>query len=158
MIRRAIPQDTAALMALAEASDMFAAHELDVFARIVPALFDGARDDNHRWLVDDDGGVQGAAYVAPDVMAAGVWNLLFIAVHARQRRHGRGAALLRDIKRTLGEESGARLLIVETSGLDAFEPARSFYRKNGFDEEARIRDFYNAGEDKIVFRKALALG
>lgn len=41
------------------------------------------------------------------------------------------------------------------SGLDSFELTRSFYRKNGYDEEARIRDFYRAGDDKIVFRKAL---
>ncbi len=32
---------------------------------------------------------------------------------------------------------------------------RSFYRKIGNEEEARIREFYSAGVDKIVFRKAL---
>lgn len=50
-------------------------------------------------------------------------------------------------------------LQVETSGLESFEYVRGFYRKSGYDEEARIREFYKAGEDKIVFRKALtALG
>jgi len=48
-----------------------------------------------------------------------------------------------------------RILIVETSGLESFGATRAFYRKNGYDEEARIRDFYNPGEDKIVFRKVL---
>jgi ribosomal protein S18 acetylase RimI-like enzyme len=47
------------------------------------------------------------------------------------------------------------VLLVETSGLPAFARARAFYRARGFDEEARIRDFYAAGEDKIVFWKAL---
>ena len=50
---------------------------------------------------------------------------------------------------------GARVLLVETSGLPTFERTREFYRKNGYDLEARIRDFYKAGDDKIVFRKAL---
>lgn len=27
--------------------------------------------------------------------------------------------------------------------------------QNGYDEEARIRDFYGAGDDKIIFRKSL---
>ena len=31
------------------------------------------------------------------------------------------------------------------------------YFKNGYDEEARIREFYQAGEDKVVFRKMLHL-
>jgi ribosomal protein S18 acetylase RimI-like enzyme len=52
---------------------------------------------------------------------------------------------------------GVRLLLVETSGLPAFEGTRGFYRARGYAEEARIRDFYQAGEDKIVFRKLLAL-
>jgi ribosomal protein S18 acetylase RimI-like enzyme len=50
---------------------------------------------------------------------------------------------------------GARVLLVETSGLPSFERTRAFYRKCGYDEEARIRDFYKAGDDKIVYRKML---
>jgi ribosomal protein S18 acetylase RimI-like enzyme len=50
---------------------------------------------------------------------------------------------------------GARMLLVETSGLDGFARTRAFYRRLGYGEEARIRDFYRAGEDKIVFRKVI---
>ena len=52
-------------------------------------------------------------------------------------------------------EQGERVLLIETSGLDAFERTHNFYRKIGYEEEARIREFYAASEDKIVFRKAL---
>lgn len=48
-----------------------------------------------------------------------------------------------------------RMLIVETSGLPSFSGTRAFYVKCGCEEEGRIRDFYAAGEDKIVFRKVL---
>ena len=40
-------------------------------------------------------------------------------------------------------------------GLDEFERTRQFYRGLGYDEEARIREFYAAGEDKITYRKSL---
>ncbi len=50
---------------------------------------------------------------------------------------------------------GGRMLLVETSGLPDFERTRAFYRKCGYEEEARIRDFYAAGDDKVVFRKVL---
>jgi ribosomal protein S18 acetylase RimI-like enzyme len=53
-------------------------------------------------------------------------------------------------------ERGERLLLVETSGVESFEYVRAFYRKSGYQEEARIREFYAAGIDKIVFRKALS--
>jgi ribosomal protein S18 acetylase RimI-like enzyme len=45
--------------------------------------------------------------------------------------------------------------LVETSGLPKYDRARAFYTKCGYEEEARIRDFYTTGDDKIVFRKAL---
>jgi hypothetical protein len=51
--------------------------------------------------------------------------------------------------------SGERVLLVETSGLPEFGRTRAFYLHLGYAEEARIREFYQAGEDKIVFRKAL---
>jgi hypothetical protein len=52
-------------------------------------------------------------------------------------------------------ERGERVLLVETAGTDDFDYVRSFYRQNSYEEEARIREFYTAGVDKIVFRKAL---
>ena len=54
-------------------------------------------------------------------------------------------------------KGGERLLIVETSSLDGFERARDFYEKCGYTEEARIRDFYTTGDDKVVFLKQLSV-
>ncbi len=50
---------------------------------------------------------------------------------------------------------GQRVLLVETSGLPEFDRTRDFYRLLGYTEEARIHDYYAAGEDKVVFWKAL---
>ena len=47
-------------------------------------------------------------------------------------------------------------MLVETSALPAFARTRAFYRTNGYVEDARIREFYAPGEDKVVFCKALA--
>ncbi len=49
----------------------------------------------------------------------------------------------------------ARILIVDTLGTEEFRKTRDFYLKNGFDEEARIRDFYEEGGDKVVFWKRI---
>jgi hypothetical protein len=52
---------------------------------------------------------------------------------------------------------GGRMLIVETSGSPDFERTRKFYIQCGYEEEARIRDFYATDDDKVVFRKVLSL-
>jgi hypothetical protein len=53
------------------------------------------------------------------------------------------------------KDKGQRILIVETSGTDAFALTRKFYAQSGYDEEARIRDFWAPADDKVIFRKAL---
>jgi GNAT superfamily N-acetyltransferase len=90
-------------------------------------------------------------------MTDGTWNLLLVAVHPDRQGRGRGAALLGHVERALAAR-GARVLPVETSGSPAFGRARVFDRARGYDEEARIREFYQAGEDETVFRKAPAGG
>jgi len=106
------------------------------------------------WLTYDDGKPVAVAYCAPEPMTQGTWNLLLIAVHPDRQGKGYGAAMMHHLERALAA-NGQRVLLVETSGLPAFEKTREFYRKMGYDEEARIREFYQAGEDKIVFLKAV---
>ena len=52
--------------------------------------------------------------------------------------------------------SHERVLLVETSGLAEFARTCWFYAEIDYTHEARIREFYQEGEDKIVFWKALA--
>ncbi len=155
MIRPITPDDRTALIALAEASIPFQPHEIELINQMLSDYFGSATDSLEFWLTDDDNGLVGVAYVAPERMTEGTWNLYLIAVHPDCQRQGRGAALLAQVEKILTER-GERLLLVETSGIESFEYVRSFYRKSGYDEEARIRDFYSAGVDKIVFRKALS--
>lgn len=172
MIRAAIPSDVTELLAVTEAIGL-EAEEIgtlrsmlnEYFQASAPTLPSNApsnapsnvpsnvHSDEH-WLVDDDSGLVSVAYYAPERMTQGTWNLYLIAVRPEFQGKGRGSAMLRYVEDNL-RQKGERLLIVETSGLEYFAPARAFYRKNGFEQEARIRDFYSSGEDKIVFCKAL---
>ena len=154
MIRPAIPDDQPALMALGEATGLFQPHELEVLEGMLSEYFAGDLGDGYRWIVDDENGVLAAAYHAPEIMGDGVSNLYFIGVHPDRQGQGRGAALLRHVEEDLRGQ-GVRLLLVETSGADGFQATRAFYAKNGYDEEARIRDYYAPGDDKVIFRKLL---
>jgi GNAT superfamily N-acetyltransferase len=106
------------------------------------------------WFVAADQTIKALAYCAPERMTEGTWNLYLIAVDPAHQGRGIGAALMRHVETVLAAQ-GQRVLLVETSALPGFERTRQFYLKNGYTLEARIRDFYTAGEDKIVFHKAL---
>lgn len=155
MIRTATSEDQAKLLAIAAATGLFTPPELDGFGEMIGEHFDSEGAEDHCWIADDEDGLVGAAYYAPETFAEGVWNLYFIGILPSEQGKGRGTALIRHVEADL-RERGERLLLVETSSLESFEQTRSFYHQNGYHQEAKIRDYYNAGEDKIIFRKALS--
>ncbi len=107
------------------------------------------------WFVDETGGgLVGVAYMAPEKMTDGTWNLFWIAVDPSHQRQGRGKAMLDHVQAWLTAKE-ARILLVETSATEDFDYVRKFYAANGFEVEARIRDFYSAGIDKVVYWKQL---
>jgi ribosomal protein S18 acetylase RimI-like enzyme len=154
MIRLTTPDDTTALIALAAASGLFDPNQTDDLAQMLDRHFSDKDETQDIWLTDYDNEPVGIAYIAPERMTEGTWNLYLIAVHLDRQKQGRGKALLSYVEQMLMKR-GERILLVETAGTDDFEYVREFYRQNGYEEEARIREFYAAGVDKIVFRKEL---
>ncbi|MEB3213704.1 MAG: GNAT family N-acetyltransferase [Leptolyngbyaceae bacterium] len=154
MIRLTTPDDTNKLLALAEAIGLFEPNQIEELAQMLGQYFSNEADREGLWFTDDDNEPVGVAYVAPERMTDGTWNLYLIAIHPDYQGQGRGTALLSHVEQMLANR-GERVLLVETSGLKDFEYVRAFYRKSGYEEEARIREFYKVGDDKIIFRKAL---
>ena len=153
MIRPSTPDDTIALIAIADAIG-FQPTELDQLSEMLSDYFSGDSNSDRFWLTDDDNGPVGVAYCEAERMTNRTWNLQLIAIRPDRQGQGRGATLLRHVEQTLTAR-GERMLLVETSGLPEFERTRAFYRQCGYEEEARIRDFYATGDDKVVFRKVL---
>lgn len=154
MIRPIAPDDTTALIALANMTGLFEPKQLEELGEILSDYF-ATNSSNRFWIVDDDNGLVGVAYCEMERMTDGTWNLQLIAIRPDCQGQGRGATLLHHVERML-TTNGGRVLLVETSGLPDFERTRAFYSKCGYDEEARIRDFYKVGDDKIVYRKVLS--
>jgi len=145
-----MPDDTAALIALADATGLFGANQLEELGSMLSDYFGGNSDSNRLWITDDDNGAVGVAYCEMERMTDGTWNLQLIVIRPDRQGQGRGATLLGYVEQTLTARGG-RVLLVETSGLPDFERTRAFYSKCGYDKEAWIRDFYKAGDDKIVW-------
>lgn len=116
-------------------------------------------DHDHTWIVLEDpmGAIIGGAYFGPEAHSDRVWNLYFLAVIEAHQGNGTGSALVAWVEANLRERGSkvANLLLIETSGVESFAPTRAFYRKQGYVEEARIREYYGPADDKVVFWKLL---
>ncbi len=154
MIRSVTPADLPAVVGIAIASGLFASSDDGFLNQMMNDYFAVNLADGHQCVIDVTDQPLGVAYFAPAKATAGTWYLTMIAVIADQQGKGRGATLLRHVEATL-RSSGERLLLVETSGLPSFEQTRAFYKKCGYTEEARVRDYFEAGDDMVLFRKAL---
>lgn len=84
------------------------------------------------------------------------FDLYWIAVHPDSQRSGIGGVLMSEVERVLRDRR-ARLVIVETSSRDDYSATRRFYMKRGFQETARLRDFYAPGDDRIVLTKRVGV-
>ena len=150
-IRQTRKSDITALQAVLDATDLFP-------AQMLPELISGflANDDPEDiWLTcEQNGQAIGFCYAVPEQMADGAWNMLAVAVRPDEQSRGCGAALTVALEKHLTTR-GQRILIADTSGTLAFARTRAFYLANGYSQEARIRDFWAPGDDKIVFWKAL---
>ncbi|MET3807628.1 ribosomal protein S18 acetylase RimI-like enzyme [Nakamurella sp. UYEF19] len=158
MIRPATESDIPAITELAFTSGLFPETEVDTVQALMAEYFARTRDGGHACLLDDgDGGEEkpvGVAYYQPVPATDRTWTLLMIAVRMDRQGQGRGGALLRQVEAELGGR-GQRLLLVETSGIPDFELTRTFYVKSGYTEQARVPDYYEDGDDMVLFHKNL---
>jgi len=108
--------------------------------------FFGAFDANDRLL--------GFACYGPTPGTDRTHDLYWIAVDPAAQGAGAGTLLLSDVERRL-RQSGARLVVVETSGRAQYHATRAFYERRAYAEVARVRDFYGPADDRVVFTKRL---
>jgi ribosomal protein S18 acetylase RimI-like enzyme len=145
-------EDVPALQNVLDATELF---PTDMLAELIEGFLskDGCTD---LWLTAEVGGkVVGFCYAVPEKLTDGTWNMLAIAVLPSEQGKGYGGAICRQLEAEL-RTRGQRILIVDTSSRDEFLRTRKFYHKNQYYEEARVRDFWSAGDDKVIFRKSLA--
>jgi ribosomal protein S18 acetylase RimI-like enzyme len=144
-------QDIPALQSVLNETGLFPA---DMLPGLVSNFFT-SEDSADLWMsCEVNRTAVGFCYAVPEQLTDGTWNMLAIAVHPESQGGGHGAALVRSLETAL-RARGQRILLADTSGSDEFTLTRSFYRKNGYVEEARIRDFWARGDDKVVFWKRL---
>ncbi len=154
-IRPLEPRDRDRIGTIVRATGNFSPAECDVALEVVDeALAAGEASGYFVHVFESDGAVQGYVCYGPTPLTHGTWDLYWIAVDPAAQGRGAGRALLAfaedDVRRR-----GGRLLLIETSSQESYGATVRFYERAGYALEARIRDFYKPGDDKLVFARQL---
>lgn len=115
---------------------------------------DGTPDAYHFAVAEHAGQVVGYVCWGHTPCTEATFDLYWIAVAPSAQGLGIGGRLVEGCEHAV-REAGGHLLLVETAGKSEYDGTRAFYLRTGYVEEARIRDFYQKGDDKVIFSKAL---
>ena len=156
MIITASEPDSAQIQGIAARAGVFNQEEVDsVQVMWTEYLTLGPEASGYSFIAYRDGDqVLGFAIYGPRDLTDGVFDLYWISVDPDARCHGVGRSLLTATENAV-RAMGGRILIAETSGTPLYEPARKFYVRMGYENEATIKDFYTVGDDLKIFTKRI---
>jgi ribosomal protein S18 acetylase RimI-like enzyme len=156
MITIATKRDGSQIHAINASTSVFSQEEVECVDELWEEyLAQGPESSGYYFIVEkEDNRVHGYACYGPRALTDRTYDLYWIAVDRTVHRGGVGRALLAATEELIRKLEG-RLLIVETSGLSKYEPTRAFYLATGYTLEATLKDFYQDGDDLVVFTKRL---
>ena len=152
---RVEPDDINHVRRLCSSSGFFNNNEVEVAVSLVRERLDRGADSGYFFLFLELGPeVAGYTCYGPIACTTNSFDLYWVVVDHKYRGQGWGTLLLNRTEDAIAALGGRRLYI-ETSSREDYLPTRLFYTKNGYSQEAVIRDFYAAGDHKSIWVKSL---
>ena len=135
-------------------TEVFNADEIDIALELMQCVLDKPDQKDYVIRVYDEGEVLGYYCIGPTPATESTFDLYWIATTPSV--HGRGIGkLLNTHAEELIRSRGGSLVMAETSSTPRYDNTRKFYVKAGYEEVARIRDYYRAGDSLVVYGKYL---
>jgi ribosomal protein S18 acetylase RimI-like enzyme len=154
-IRPTLPTDSPDLKTIAEKTGVFKAHEIDALGEVLEDYFAANQEIGHQsFTAVIDSRIVGFVYFEPVAMTDNTWDLWWIAVDPEIQGKGIGAKLM-DFAENQMREEGGRVITLDTSSTEIYEPTRKFYLKIGYKLWGTLPDYYCDGDGKCVFGKRL---
>jgi ribosomal protein S18 acetylase RimI-like enzyme len=158
-VRSLLADDRAGLQSILISTGAFTEVEIDVAMELIDIVLKDPcqRDYKIECLVDDLNRLMGYICYGPVPMTENTFDLYWIAVAPESQGRGMGSKLLEVVEERV-RILGGRMILADTSSIAAYEKTRYFYQRTGFQEVARIPDYYSPGNDRITYCKRIEAG
>ncbi len=154
-IRRKVKlSDVESIRLLVDKTKVFSAEEVTIAAELVAeaALKGEVKSGYSFCLLEEGGKIIGYTCFGQVPLTESSYDLYWLVVDNEQHQKGYAKKLML-LTEELIASAGGKQIYAETSSKDNYAPARSFYLKSGFTEDARQQDFYKVGDDKVTYVK-----
>jgi len=148
-------RDIKRIREIVDSTSFFYDYEIDIAVELVEERLKNGEASGYNFVFAEVDGIT-AAYscYGPIPMSKTSFDLYWIATHNDYRGKGIGKKLLEETFNQ-AKNMGCVIIIAETSGRDYYTPTRAFYDSNKFELEARLKDFYALGDDKLFYTKRI---
>jgi ribosomal protein S18 acetylase RimI-like enzyme len=152
-------EDVRTLCSLAWETRFFSEEEVLIVEELSWAAITEGEESGYNFLLarpsgEANGAPAGFACFGPVPCTRGSWDLYWIVVDQAMQGQGLGRRILREAERRILAQGG-RKIFLETSSREQYTPTRKFYEACGYLMESRLLDYYDRGEDCLVYARSL---
>lgn len=146
-------RDIKRIREIVESTGFFYDFETDVAVELVEDRLENGESTGYHFVFAEVDGVTAAYSCFGHIeMTKSCFDLYWIVTHNDFRGKGIGKKLLDETYRQ-AIKMGCTMIIAETSGREHYAPTRAFYDSAGYTLEATIKDYYDKGDDKLIYIK-----
>jgi ribosomal protein S18 acetylase RimI-like enzyme len=150
------PADREVVRRIVSSTGFFRPDEVDVAVELVDERL-GRGDASGYFFVFAEQSTRTIGYscYGPIACTVASYDLYWIAVEKSCQGQGLGRRLLEDAESRI-RRAGGRRIYLDTSGRPQYATTRAFYEHFGYQRVATLKDFYDTGDDKVIYAKELA--
>jgi ribosomal protein S18 acetylase RimI-like enzyme len=145
--------DVEAVVEMIRSTGFFREDEIKIAAELVEERLARGPASGYEFIIADldDRSIAYSCYgLIPCTIKS--YDLYWIVTDQEFRNRGIGRWLLKETEQAI-RALGGRGIYADTSSLPQYESTRQFYLRNQYVEAARFPDFYQDGDDKLVYFK-----
>ncbi len=156
-IRPMTEEDKPGVMRVLCNTPEFTPEEVDLAEEVIDDYLEDSIVSGFFILVADmEPGIGGYVVYGTVPITDNVWELYWFAVDGNIRGQGIGRKLWEAAENNMWD-SGARLMVLETSSKSEYDRTNLFYARSGYKIVGLIKDFYEIGDDQITYEKRRSL-
>lgn len=143
--------DLTHLRSILESSGFFFDFETDVALELAEEAIENGDSSGYYFIIAEYQGIPvGYTCYGEIACTKGSYDLYWIAVDEKTRGKGLGKMLMEQTNQDI-RLRGGRTVYIETSGREKYKPTQKFYTNCGCTLVATIPDFYDIGDDKLLY-------
>jgi D-alanine-D-alanine ligase len=149
-----LASDLQAIRNITESTGFFYPDEVDITVGIATEHLKKGLQSRYNFLFADSEEGQTIGYACFGLIPCTrrSFDIYWLAVHKEFQGSGIGKILIAAVEKNV-LCLGGKTVYLDTASRPLYEPTRQFYLRCNYVAEALLKDFYDYGDDKIIFAK-----